>query len=175
MQLCLSENTSVVVQGQADFCFCIFSLVRRATCSLTGINSRTCNKNYNIVFAGPNYLFFSCAQAPVEYSRITLGQTMAACWRGCGAKHFPTLGNVARAVLGAPGSAAVLERHLVEARKLVKRQRGSLDPFFVQMVMFFRGAYDPIPEDAPALTVTARGCHFNKVERRWQKCKRLRI
>lgn len=81
---------------------------------------------------------------------------MAGFWRGYGATHFPTLANVARAVLGAPGSAAVLERDFGEAGKLVNRQRGSLDPSFAEMVMFLRGAYDHIPEDVPALTATER-------------------
>ncbi|CAM9127129.1 unnamed protein product, partial [Laminaria digitata] len=89
---------------------------------------------------------------PVEFSRITQGQAMTAFWRGYGAKHFPTLANVARAVLGAPGSAAVLERD----GDVGNRQSGLLDPSFVEMVMFLRVAYDLIPEDVPALTGAQR-------------------
>ena len=81
---------------------------------------------------------------------------MASFWRGYGAEHFPTLANVARAVLGAPGSAAVFERDFGEANKLVNRQRGALDSPFVEMMMFLRGAYDFIPEDVPALTAAER-------------------
>ncbi|CAM9963259.1 unnamed protein product, partial [Laminaria digitata] len=71
---------------------------------------------------------------------------------------FPTLANVARAVLGAPGSAAVLERDFEEPGELVnRRQRGSLDhPSFEEMVLFLRGAYDLIPENVPALTASQR-------------------
>lgn len=36
------------------------------------------------------------------------------------------------------------------------RQSGLLDPSFVEMVMFLRGAYDLIPEDVPALTGAQR-------------------
>jgi len=50
----------------------------------------------------------------------------------------------------------VLERDFGEAGKLVNRQRGSLDPSFVEMVMFLRGAYDLIPDDVPALSPAQR-------------------
>lgn len=82
---------------------------------------------------------------------------MAAFWRAYGAKHFPTLASVARAVLGAPGSAAVLERDFGEdAGNLVNCQRGSLDHAFSEMLLFLRGAYDQIPEDVPALSAAER-------------------
>ena len=77
---------------------------------------------------------------------------MASFWRGYGRKHFPVLSAVARAVLGAPASSAVLERDFGEAGKLVNRQRSSLSPAYVEMMMFLRGAVDAIPADVPSLT-----------------------
>lgn len=95
-------------------------------------------------------------QIPVDYQRITQGEKLASFWRSFGKTHHPTLAVVARAVLGAPGSAAVLERDFGEAGMLVDRQRGSRDPAFAEMVMFLRGAYDYIPTDVPVLTAAER-------------------
>ncbi|CAM9153110.1 unnamed protein product, partial [Hapterophycus canaliculatus] len=68
---------------------------------------------------------------------------------------FPIVAYVARAVLGAPASSAVLERDFGEAGKLVNRQRSSLSPAYVEMLMFLRGALDAVPEDVPTLTKEA--------------------
>ena len=80
------------------------------------------------------------------------GQQVAEFWRGYGRKHFPIVAWVARAVLGAPASSAVLERDFGEAGKLVNRQRSSLSSEYVEMLMFLRGALDSIPEDVPSLS-----------------------
>ncbi|CAN0174699.1 unnamed protein product [Scytosiphon promiscuus] len=83
------------------------------------------------------------------------GDQGASFWRGYGKKHFPIVVYVARALLGAPASSAVLERDFGEAGKLVNRQRSSLSPAYVEMLMYLRGALDAVPEDVPSLTEEA--------------------
>lgn len=59
---------------------------------------------------------------------------------------------MARAFLGSPGSSAVLERYIGEARKLASLQRGSLDPAFMNTILSLRGCYDHTPDGTPAHT-----------------------
>ncbi|CAM9846961.1 unnamed protein product, partial [Laminaria digitata] len=64
----------------------------------------------------------------------------------------PELRSVAQSVWSAPASAAVLERDLCVADQVVSRQRGSLDPAFVEMLLFLRAGIDYIPREIPKLT-----------------------
>lgn len=80
------------------------------------------------------------------------GGEVADFWQGYGRKHFPIVAWVARAILGAPASSAVLERDFGEAGKLLNRQRSSLSPAYVEMLMFLRGAGDVVPDDVPVLS-----------------------
>ncbi|CAN0467400.1 unnamed protein product, partial [Laminaria digitata] len=64
----------------------------------------------------------------------------------------PELQSVAQSVLGAPASAAVLERDFCVAGQVVSRQRGSLDPAFVELLLFLRAGIDYIPREIPKLT-----------------------
>ena len=97
-------------------------------------------------------LFDKPADKPVSAAsaEVALGKG------GYGAKHHPLLANVVRAFLGAPATAAVLERDFGEAGKLVNRQLSSLDLSFVERIMFVRGAYDLIPEDVPVTPPAGR-------------------
>ncbi|CAN0315192.1 unnamed protein product, partial [Laminaria digitata] len=66
-------------------------------------------------------------------------------WNQHGNSLSPELRSVAQSVLGAPASAAVLERDFCVAGQVVSRQRGSLDPAFVEMLLFLRAGIDYIP------------------------------
>ncbi|CAM9896776.1 unnamed protein product [Sphacelaria rigidula] len=95
------------------------------------------------------------AKLPSEFGKVTDGESVAAFWRGYGRKHFPIVASVARAVLAAPASSAVLERDFGEAGKLVNRQRSSMLPAYVEMLMLLRGAGDDIPMDVKSLSMDA--------------------
>lgn len=94
------------------------------------------------------------SQMPPQYKNKNFknGEEVANFWQCYGRKHFPIVAWVARALLGAPASSAVLERDFGEAGKLVNRQRSSISPEYVEMLMFLRGALDAIPDDVPALS-----------------------
>lgn len=99
-------------------------------------------------------LHLAFAQIPKEYRGIDSGEELGNFWRTYGRRKFKLLSEVARSVLGAPASAALLgQRDFCEAEKLVSRQqRGPLDPAYAEMVLFLHGVYDYIPNDIPALS-----------------------
>lgn len=65
------------------------------------------------------------------------------------------MASVARAVLGAPASSAVLERNFGEFDKLVERRSSSLSRAYMEMLMFLRCAEGEIPDDIPRLSPEA--------------------
>lgn len=73
-------------------------------------------------------------------------------WRDHGHALSPDNRSVAQCVLGAPASAAVLERDFCIAGQMVSRHRASLDPAYVEMLLFLRGAIDHIPREISKLT-----------------------
>lgn len=73
-------------------------------------------------------------------------------WRTYGRQTFREISEVARGVLGAPATAAVLDRDFGNAGNLISDgQCGSLDSAYVEMTMFLHGAYGFIPTNIPAL------------------------
>lgn len=95
---------------------------------------------------------FLLAQRPFLYIILQTGEEVAMFWRTYCWRHFRLLCNVARALLGAPASATVLDRNFGETGKLASHQRGSLGATYVEMILYLRGAYDYIPETIPKLT-----------------------
>lgn len=75
-------------------------------------------------------------------------------WRTYGRQTFREISEVARAVLGAPATAAVLDRDFGDAGTLNGGggQREPLDSAYVEMTMFLHGAYGFIPTSIPALS-----------------------
>lgn len=99
------------------------------------------------------YIFSAFAQIPSQYRAINDGEELGTFWRTYGKQKFGLLSKVARSVLGAPATSAVLDREFGEAGKLTGGQRGgSPAPAHVEMVMFLRGVYDSIPEFIPKLS-----------------------
>ena len=62
------------------------------------------------------------------------------------------LQSLAQAVFGAPSSAGVMERDFSVADMFQPRKRGSLDPAYLEMVLYLRGQLHDIPRDIPQLT-----------------------
>lgn len=81
------------------------------------------------------------------------GDELALFWRTNGRKSFRVMSVVARSVLGAPGSAAVLDRDFGKAGQLVSGKRGLLDHAYAEMLMFLRGTYKHIPSEIPHLSL----------------------
>lgn len=73
-------------------------------------------------------------------------------WRLHGSKHPLALRAVAQAVLGCPASAGVIERDFCLADWFMPRKRGSLDPAYLEMLLFLRAQYDYIRNDVPTLS-----------------------
>ncbi|CAN0511439.1 unnamed protein product, partial [Scytosiphon promiscuus] len=76
-------------------------------------------------------------------------------WRTYGRKTFREISEVARAVLGAPATAAVLDRDFGDAGNLTGGGGGQCEPLdsaYVEMPMFLHGAYGFIPTSIPALS-----------------------
>ena len=74
-------------------------------------------------------------------------------WRTYGRQTFREISEVARGVLGAPATAAVLDRDFGDAGNLISGgQRRPLDSAYVEMTMFLHGAYGLIPTNIPALS-----------------------
>lgn len=95
----------------------------------------------------------SFAQVPHDYKVIKEGEALAAFWQTYGREKFRVLSEVARSVLGAPPSAAVLEPDFDDAWWLVNHPpRGSLGPAYAEMIMFLRGVYEYIPGVIPILS-----------------------
>lgn len=68
------------------------------------------------------------------------------------AGRFPYMARVARAVLGAPASAAVLERDFSAAGRMMTSSKSSTDTAWVEMILFLHGNKDLIPDEVPVLT-----------------------
>ncbi|CAN0552744.1 unnamed protein product, partial [Laminaria digitata] len=89
--------------------------------------------------------------------KTTDGRELAIFWRTYGTQNFRVMSEVARGVLGAQASAAVLERDFGEQQHQQPQQQQRCDASaagplaYVEMVMFLRGAYDSIPVDVPEL------------------------
>ncbi|CAM9895380.1 unnamed protein product [Scytosiphon promiscuus] len=69
-------------------------------------------------------------------------------WAG----SYPLLARVARVVFGAPASAAVLERDLSDAGRMMTSSRSTMDTKYVEMILFLHGNLDLMPAEIPALT-----------------------
>lgn len=89
---------------------------------------------------------------PFEYGLLLAGEEVAMFWRSYGRRHFRLRCIVARRLLGAPASTAVFGRHFGDAGKLVSHQRIFLGAACVELVMYFRGACEHIPDIIPRLT-----------------------
>ena len=66
-------------------------------------------------------------------------------WRVTGSRLHPHLATVFKALLSAPGSAAILERDFSIASNLLTVRRSQLDHAYVEMTMFLRMNMDLIP------------------------------
>ena len=73
-------------------------------------------------------------------------------WRNHGHKHKPMLQSLAQAVFGALSSAGVMERDFSVADMFRPRKRGSLDPAYLEMVLYLLGQLHNILRDIPQLT-----------------------
>lgn len=103
---------------------------------------------YPVSYSRP---FFS--QLPSEFAKLSDGESLASFWRGYGRKKFPVVASVARAVLAAPASSAVLERDFSEYGELANRQQcASLPPEYAEILTFLRRTRDSIPMDVPSLS-----------------------
>lgn len=91
------------------------------------------------------------SQFPRVYRHIDTGDGLGAFWNSYGKCTFPELSVVARSVLGAQATAAVLENDFGEAGKLVNLQSATLGSAYTEMIMFLRGNYDHIPASIPKL------------------------
>lgn len=92
-------------------------------------------------------------QIPKALRNVTDGEGLAMFWRGYGRQNFREISEVARGVLGAPATSAVLERDFDDARNLTSsRQCDSLGSAYVEMTMFLHAAYDFIPTSIPRLS-----------------------
>lgn len=98
-------------------------------------------------------------QLPAHYRTIRTGEGLAEFWRTYGSKNFRLLSVVARSVIAAPGSAAVLERDVDDSGGLANnRQRGGgsgLDQGYREMAMLLCAAFESVPEDVPRLSEDA--------------------
>lgn len=91
------------------------------------------------------------------------GVTLANCpltdlldfWKTCGASRFPLLARVARRVLGAPASSAVVERDLSAAGRLMMDARRSNDASWAEMILFLNGNMGLLPSNIPTLSAHA--------------------
>ncbi|CAM9375153.1 unnamed protein product [Discosporangium mesarthrocarpum] len=94
------------------------------------------------------------ARIPSQYRVINDGEGLGIFWQAYGRHKFRVLSKVARSVLGAPASGAVLERDFGEPRELITQQHkcGPLGPAYAEMAMFLHGVYDHIPEAIPKLS-----------------------
>ncbi|CAM9758774.1 unnamed protein product [Pylaiella littoralis] len=96
---------------------------------------------------------YRTAQLPSEFAKLSDGESLASFWRGHGRKKFPVVASVARAVLAAPASSAVLERDFSEYGELANRQQcASLPPEYAEILTFLRRTRDSIPMDVPSLS-----------------------
>lgn len=68
------------------------------------------------------------------------------------ADRFPYMARVARVVLGAPASAAVIERDLSAAGRMMTSARSSSDTGLAEMILFLHGNKDLIPDNVTKLT-----------------------
>lgn len=72
-------------------------------------------------------------------------------WQKTGARRFPHLARAAQVLLGAPASAAVVERDFSAAGRLITVSRGSTDAVMLEMIMFLHGNVDLIPLTVPPI------------------------
>jgi len=72
-------------------------------------------------------------------------------WKKHGDTICPQLKPVAQAILGLPPASAVLERDFCIADSVMTRKRGSVDPAYVEMMLFCRANYHLIPSRIPEL------------------------
>lgn len=77
-------------------------------------------------------------------------------WKKHGYTIARQLVAVVQAVLGVPPASAVLERDFCIADSVKTRKRSSVDPAFVEMIIFCRGNYDVIPNHIPPLSASAQ-------------------
>lgn len=75
-------------------------------------------------------------------------------WRVHGSRHPLALRAVAQAVFGCPASAGVIERDFCIADWFMPRKRGSLDPAFLEMLLYLRAQFEYVGNDVPALSET---------------------
>ena len=55
-------------------------------------------------------------------------------------------------IFGAPASAAVLERDLSAAGRMMTSSRSTMDSKYVETILFLHGNLDLVPQDIPKLT-----------------------
>lgn len=94
----------------------------------------------------PLILFGACLsrwQIWKDFSKISRGESVASFWRGYGKNNFSELSVVARAVLGALASTAILKLNVGESNNFVYHLSGSMIPTYVE-TMFLNGSYDLI-------------------------------
>ena len=96
-------------------------------------------------------MFFSRI-AVLQFSVQHKGLDAAEYWRVYGSRHPLALRAVAQAVFGCPACAGVIERDFCIADWFMPRKRGSLDPAFLEMLLYLRAQFDYISNDVPSLT-----------------------
>ena len=93
------------------------------------------------------------SQIPKALRNVTDSEELATFWRTYGRETFREMSVVARGVLGAPTTAAILDRDFADAGNLISTgQCESLGAAYVEMTMFLHGAYDFIPTSIPTLS-----------------------
>ncbi|CAB1100899.1 unnamed protein product [Ectocarpus sp. CCAP 1310/34] len=104
--------------------------------------------------------FEQTARAELTKLRAVQGGSLAAglrCedvlkWWKMWAHAYPLLARVARVVIGALASAAVLEHDFSNAGRMMTSSRSTMDSKYVEMILFLHGNLDLIPEDITKLT-----------------------
>lgn len=76
---------------------------------------------------------------------------------------YPLLARVVRVVFGAPASAAVLERDLSDAGRMMTSSRSTAYAKYVEMILFLHGNLDLIPEDIPELPTDGHNSAEKKI------------
>jgi hypothetical protein len=92
-----------------------------------GIDKRTAEDISNGVTLTPKYILRAWPMKRLyEY------------WKEHGQKNYPEMAKVAMAVFAEDGAAAEIERDFCLASQLITKDRASLDPAWVEMIMFLR-------------------------------------
>lgn len=91
------------------------------------------------------------AMPGVTLANLSTGATLGF-WKVDGAREFPNMARAARVLLGAPASAAVLERDFSAAGRMMTSIRNSTDSAWVEIILFLNGNQGNIPANIPHLT-----------------------